>query len=308
MPIKIPNLLPAEKILTQERVFLMKTERALHQDIRPLQILIVNLMPLKEETEAQLLRLLGNTPLQVEVTFIHPATHESKNTSRYHLESFYKTFDDIKSNKYDGMIITGAPVEHLNFEQVNYWRELALIMEWSKSHVTTTLHICWGAQAGLYYHYGISKYKCNHKIFGIFKHKLLERNQLLTMGFDDEFYVPHSRHTDIKETDIRNCPDLIMFSHSKDAGVYLVASKDKRHVFVTGHPEYDAHTLKNEYLRDLSKGLPISMPSNYFPNNNLEKEPTMKWRGHSQLLVSNWLNYYVYQDTPYSISEIGADQ
>lgn len=303
MPIKIPNQLPAESILLEERIFVMNKERALHQDIRALKILIVNLMPLKEVTETQLLRLLGNTPLQVDVTLIHPATHNSKNTSKIHLTSFYQTFDDIRQEKFDGMIITGAPVENLEFQDVTYWEELVDIMEWSKEHVTTTFHICWGAQAGLYYHYGIKKHPTDSKVFGVFEHKLLQKNKQLTMGFDEVFYAPHSRHTTIKASDIQDHDQLVLYSESDEAGVYLVASHDMKHVFVTGHSEYDRETLMLEYKRDVDKGLPIHIPVNYFPDDNPDLEPTIKWRGHANLLFSNWLNYYVYQITPYSLDD-----
>lgn len=299
MPIKIPNSLPAEEILRGERIFVMDENRAVHQDIRELKVVILNLMPIKEDTEVQLLRLLGNSPLQVEVSLIHPVSHTSKNTSKEHLGAFYQTFDDIKHKKFDGMIITGAPIEHLEFEQVTYWNELKEIMEWTKENVTSTLHICWGAQAGLYYHYGIPKYPLDEKMFGVFRHRVKVGNYQLTRGFDETFYAPHSRHTEIKREDVLQHKTLHVFSESNEAGVYLVASRDMKHVFVTGHSEYEIDTLKNEYERDLQKGLEIQKPQNYFPDDDASKRPLVTWRGHSNLLFSNWLNYYVYQNTPY---------
>ncbi|WP_058485818.1 homoserine O-acetyltransferase MetA [Defluviitalea phaphyphila] len=304
MPIKIPNDLPAKQILVNENIFVMDEDRAIHQDIRELKIIILNLMPIKQVTETQLLRLLGNTPLQVEVSFLYPKTHISKNTSQEHLTSFYNIFDEIKHKKFDGMIITGAPIENIPFEEVNYWNELTEIMEWSKTHVTSTLHICWGAQAGLYYHYGVKKYPLSKKMFGIFPHYLLKKNVKLLRGFDDIFYVPQSRYTYTKKEDIEKIDDLEILSMSDISGIYIVASKDGKHIFVTGHSEYDANTLKLEYERDLSKGLDIDIPQNYFPNDDPSKDPIVCWRGHSHLLFSNWLNYYVYQETPYDLDSI----
>lgn len=305
MPIKIPNNLPAKKILQNENIFIMDENRAIQQDIRPLRIVILNLMPLKQITESQLLRLLSNSPLQIEITLMHPKTHESKNTSKEHLLTFYTTFDKIKHKKYDGLIITGAPVEQLKFEDVTYWDELQTIMEWSKDNVTSTIHICWGAQAGLYYHYGIFKKTLPNKMFGIFKHKLLNPKLPLLKGFDDFFDVPHSRHTCLDREAVKNHPDLDIVVMSEEAGIYLVVAKDGKQIFVTGHTEYDIDTLKNEYLRDLKKGLDIEIPKNYFPNNDITKRPIMNWKSHANLLYSNWLNYYVYQQTPYIIEEVG---
>ncbi|NLJ88246.1 MAG: homoserine O-succinyltransferase [Epulopiscium sp.] len=301
MPIKIPNDLPAKQVLETENIFVMDENRAITQDIRELKIVILNLMPKKQETEVQLLRLLGNTPLQVEITLLHPKTHKSKNTSEEYLLAFYHTFDEIKHKKFDGMIITGAPVEHFPFEEVTYWEELKEIMEWTKSHVTSTLHICWGAQAGLYYHYGVPKYPLPKKMFGVFPHYVSKGNVKLLQGFDDVFYVPHSRHTYTKKEDIEKVEDLELLSLSDESGVYIAASKDGKQIFITGHSEYDSHTLKEEYERDLSKGLPIDMPKNYFPDDNSSKSPVVTWRGHANLLFYNWLNYYVYQVTPYHL-------
>lgn len=305
MPIKIPDDLPAFDILVNENIFVMGENRAFHQDIRPLKICILNLMPKKIITETQLLRLLGNTPLQVDIVLLQPKTDKSKNTPEEHLIQFYKTFDLIEDQKFDGMIITGAPVEHLAFEEVDYWEELKTIMEWTKRNVMSTLHICWGAQAALYYHYDIEKYPLNEKMFGIFNHKITKKNVKLTRGFDESFYVPHSRHTEIRGEDIKKISELEILAESEEAGVYLVASKDGRRVFVTGHPEYDALTLKTEYDRDIQRGLDIKMPKNYFPDDNPDNMPIVKWRGHANLLFSNWLNYYVYQETPYDMSKIG---
>lgn len=302
MPIKVPDHLPAKEILNSENIFVMDESRAYSQDIRPLKIVILNLMPIKETTETQLLRLLGNTPLQVEVSFLYPSTHVSKNTSHEHLQTFYKTFADIKTKKYDGMIITGAPIEMLEFEEVNYWDELTQIMDWSKKSVTSTLHICWGAQAGLYYHYGINKYNRKEKIFGVYSHTIEKQNVKLLRGFDDEFLAPHSRHTDVKKEEIEKVEDLEILSESEEAGVYIIASKNGKQIFVTGHSEYDTCTLRDEYERDRKKGLDIHMPDNYFPNNDDRKLPRLRWRAHSNLLFSNWLNYYVYQETPYDLS------
>ncbi|MBM7692563.1 homoserine O-succinyltransferase [Peribacillus deserti] len=299
MPIKIPRQMPAAEILENENIFVMDLERANQQDIRPLNILILNLMPEKEKTEAQLLRLLGNTPLQVNVSFLTMATHEAKNTSKFHLEQFYTTFRDIQDKRFDGLIITGAPVENLPFEAVDYWEELKQIMEWSHTNVTSCLHICWGAQAGLFFHYGIGKLSLSQKCFGVFSHTLLHKTEKLVRGFDDLFFAPHSRHTDIESEKMKNHPDLMVLSQSEEAGIFLAASKDGRKIFVTGHPEYDADTLAIEYARDLKKGVPIQVPHNYFPQGNPANKPVQSWRSHANLLFSNWLNYYVYQETPY---------
>ncbi len=304
MPIKIPNKLPATETLINENIFVITETRALTQDIRPLKILLLNLMPTKIETETQLARLLGNTPLQVELEFLQTATYAATHTSSDHMISFYKTFDQIKDRKFDGMIITGAPVEHMEFEKVAYWDELCEIMEWSKKNVTSTFHICWGAQAGLYYHYGIKKHQLDKKMFGIFKHKVDHKNSILFRGFDDEFMVPHSRHTTVLEEDIRKCDKLKILSTSEEAGVYVVATDRGRQIFVTGHSEYDANTLKKEYDRDKNLGLDIDVPKNYFPNDDDTKEPMVSWRSSANLLYSNWLNYFVYQVTPYNIDEI----
>lgn len=304
MPIKIPNDLPAVKILTDENIFVMTQTRAMTQDIRPLKILLLNLMPKKIETETQFSRLLGNTALQVELELIHTKSHKSKNVAEEHLLSFYKTFDEIKNNNYDGFIITGAPIEHLEFEEVEYWDELVEIMEWSKTHVHSTLHICWGAQAGLYYHYGIKKYPLDEKLFGVFPHKVDYKRSILFRGFDDEFMVPHSRHTTIKREDIDAVPDLKVLSSSEEAGVYAVMSAKGHRIFITGHSEYDADTLKAEYVRDLTQGKPIKIPKNYFPGDNPKKSPLVRWRAHANLLFSNWLNYFVYQTTPYDINSV----
>jgi len=299
LPINIPKDLPAKEILEQENIFVMDEERAYSQDIRPLNIVILNLMPEKEKAETQLLRLLGNSPLQVNVTFLRPATYEPKTTSKHHLDQFYTIFPHIRHRKFDGMIITGAPVEQMPFEEVTYWSELTDIMEWTKTNVTSTLHICWGAQAGLYYHYGIPKYPLPEKCFGVFNHTLEVKNVKLLRGFDDVFRMPHSRHTDVKREDIEKVPELMILSVADKAGVCLVASNDGRHIFLTGHPEYDATTLKDEYERDLAKGLPIQPPESYFPNDDPSQPPLNTWRSHANLLFVNWLNYYVYQETPY---------
>ena len=304
MPIKIPNDLPATKTLHKENIFVITEKRALTQDIRPLKILLLNLMPKKIETETQLSRLLGNTPLQVELELIRTKSHFSKNTSPEHLLAFYKTFDDIKDRNFDGMIITGAPVEHLEFEEVEYWEELCEIMEWTKTHVHSTFHICWGAQAGLYYHFGIKKYPLEKKLFGIFPHTADYKKSILLRGFDDVFMVPQSRHTTVRTEDIAARPELKILASSSEAGVYAVSTDNGKQIFITGHSEYDADTLKNEYLRDLSEGKPIEIPKNYFPDDNPENPPIVNWRGHSNLLYSNWLNYFVYQTTPYDLKEI----
>lgn len=304
MPIKIPNELPAYKTLTNENIFIMDETRAVTQDIRPLRIAIVNLMPTKIDTETQLMRLLGNTALQVEVELLHTKSYESKNISKEHLRAFYKTFDDVKDQSFDGMIVTGAPVEQLPFEQVDYWEELCEIMEWSKRHVHSTLHICWGAQAGLYYHFGIEKYPLEKKMFGVFPHKVVRKSSILFRGFDDVFMVPHSRHTTIKPEDVKACSALKILAASDEAGLYAISTKNGRQIFITGHSEYDAETLKREYMRDKNAGLPIEVPVNYFPNDDDTKAPIVKWRSHANLLFSNWLNYFVYQTTPYNLDEL----
>lgn len=304
MPIKIPDNLPAVKTLADENIFVMTEKRAITQDIRPLKILLLNLMPKKIETETQLSRLLGNSPLQVDFEFIHTKSHQSKNTSAEHLFTFYKTFEDIKDKTFDGMIITGAPVEMMQFEEVEYWEELCEIMEWTKTHVHSTFHICWGAQAGLYYHYGINKSPLSKKMFGIFPHIADYKKSILFRGFDDVFMVPHSRHTTVKREDIEKCPELKILASSEEAGIYAVATDGGKQIFITGHSEYDADTLKNEYLRDLGEGKPIEIPKNYFPDDDPTREPLVTWRSHANLLYSNWLNYFVYQTTPYDITEI----
>jgi len=304
MPINVNGQLPAVKTLMDEGIFVMTDERASHQDIRPLRIIILNIMPTKIETETQLLRLLGNSPLQVEVVLLRPGTHQAKNISQEHLDAFYKTFDEIKDRKYDGMIITGAPVEKINFEEVDYWDELKEIMQWSKKNVYSTLHICWGAQAGLFYHYGIKKHRLPKKMFGVFEHVVRDRTMQLTRGFDDIFYAPHSRHTYIKREDILNHPKLHLIAESEEAGVYIVSAKHGRQIFVTGHSEYDPNTLKREYDRDVAAGLPIEVPKNYYPNDDPSKDPVVTWRGHANLLFCNWLNYYVYQETPYDVEQV----
>ncbi|NEW08232.1 homoserine O-succinyltransferase [Paenibacillus sp. SYP-B3998] len=302
MPIKIPDNLPAKEILNQENIFTMDESVAYHQDIRPLRIALLNLMPTKETTETQLLRLIGNTPLQVEFVLLHPKTHTSKNTSAEHLDTFYKTFEDIQDQMLDGMIITGAPVEQMEFEDVNYWEELTQIMNWSKEHVTSTLHICWAAQAGLYHHFGVPKYPLDNKVFGVFPHTVGVPNTKLLRGFDEVFHVPQSRHTEVRREDISRCPDLEILSESEEAGVYIAATPDGKHIFVTGHSEYDACTLKWEYDRDADKGLEIAIPSNYYPNDDPSRQPYNTWRAHANLLFSNWLNYYVYQQTPFDLN------
>lgn len=305
MPIKIPNDLPAKQVLQEENIFVMDENRASMQDIRPLQIAILNLMPLKEQTEAQLLRMLSNSPLQVEVTLLMPKTHTSKNTPIEHLKSFYTTFDKIKECKFDGMIITGAPVENLPFEGVTYWEELKTIMAWTKTHVTSTFHICWGAQAGLYYHYGIKKIPLEHKMHGVFKHTVIDPKCPLVRGFDHEYNVPHSRHTTILLDDVASHSEIKVLSTSKEAGFYMAVSNDGKQVFVSGHSEYDSDTLKQEYLRDYDRGMNPQVPFRYFPNDDDSLEPESTWKSHAHLLYSNWLNYYVYQATPYSIDDIG---
>ena len=304
MPIRIPNLLPATQVLLDENIFVMTETRAMTQDIRPLKIVMLNLMPQKIITETQIARLIGNTPLQVELELLQTATHKSKHTSEEHMLSFYKTFEDIKHRKFDGLIITGAPVEHMEFEEVEYWDELCEIMEWSKTHVTSTFHICWGAQAGLYYHYDIKKRHLDKKMFGVFEHKLDYKRSMLFRGFDDTFVVPHSRHTTCLREDIAAIPELKILASSDEAGIFACATNKGRQIFITGHSEYDADTLKREYLRDKDAGLEIDVPKNYFPDDDDTKEPIVRWRSCANLLYSNWLNYFVYQSTPYDIEQI----
>lgn len=303
MPIKIPESLPAYKILEEENIFVINEERATTQDIRPLKIAIVNLMPTKIVTETQLLRLVGNTPLQVDITLVRAESHNPKNITKRHMDAFYKTFNEIKDEYFDGLIITGAPVETLEFEEVDYWEELKKIMEWSRSHVFSTFHICWGAQAGLYYHYGIPKYPLDKKLFGIYDHKIKDEFIPLFRGFDDSFKAPHSRHTTIKEEDVLANPELTILSKSDDAGVYIISAKKGRQLFVTGHSEYDKDTLAKEYFRDIDKGLDIDVPKNYFNNDNPEDGINVTWRSHANLLFFNWLNYYVYQATNYDVTK-----
>lgn len=305
MPINVPNSLPAVETLTGENIFVMNEERARQQDIRPLRIAILNLMPTKIVTETQLLRLLGNSPLQVDIVLLHPSSYLSKNTQREHLEAFYTTFEAIRDQRFDGLIITGAPVEHMAFEEVDYWPELVQIMDWSLTNVYSTLHICWGAQAALYHHYGIQKYSLPAKQFGVFAHHICRRNTMLLRGFDDVFYAPHSRHTEVRRADIERVPELEVLAESDEAGVYIVKSKGGRQVFVTGHSEYDPLTLKAEYDRDVSRGLPIEIPRNYFEDDDPAKPPVVTWRSHANLLFSNWLNYHVYQETPFDLKELG---
>ena len=299
MPIKVANDLPARAVLIEENIFVMDENRATTQDIRPLSIAILNLMPLKEDTELQLMRSLSNTPLQIDITFLTTASYTGKNTAKNHLDQFYLTFEDVKNRRFDGLIIMGAPVEQMEFTEVAYWDELVQIMEWSKTNVTSTLHICWGAQAALYYHYGIPKIPLQRKMFGLFKHRVMNRREPLVRGFDDEFYMPHSRHTTVDPEDIRNHPDLTIMAESDEAGVFLVMAKEGRQIFVLGHPEYDRVTLDKEYKRDLDKGLPIDLPKNYYPNDDSNERPLLMWRGHANTLYTNWLNYYCYQLTPY---------
>jgi len=307
VPIAIPNDLPAAEILLNENIFVMKQTRAETQQIRPLEIVLLNLMPTKIVTETQLSRMLGNTPLQVHLELMMLSSHKPKNTPEEHLLAFYKTFDELKNRKFDGMVITGAPVENMPFEKVNYWEELTRIMEWSKDNVHSTFHICWGAQAGLYYHYGIQKHPLPEKLFGVFPHKADYRHAILLRGFDDEFWVPHSRHTTIDRADIESIPGLKILASSEEAGVYIIMNKEGRQIFVTGHSEYDPDTLEREYLRDKYLGLPIKVPKNYYPDDDDSKAPIVRWRGHGNLLYSNWLNYFVYQTTPYDIMTVGKD-
>lgn len=301
MPIKVQSDLPAREILERENIFVMDENRAVHQDIRPIQIAILNLMPLKEETELQLLRSLSNTPLQVDVTFVKVSSHESKNTSTSHLNKFYVEFSEIQGKRYDGMIITGAPVEMLEFEEVDYWQELTEIMDWTEKNVTSTIFLCWAAQAGLYHFYGLQKKKLDKKMFGLFWHKVLNRKIPLVRGFDDEFLAPHSRHTEVPMEEIRRCRDLTVLAESDEAGLFLAMANEGKKIFVMGHPEYDRVTLDGEYKRDLSKGLPIDLPKNYYKNDSPDNKPLLMWRAHANNLYTNWLNYYVYQITPYDL-------
>ena len=301
MPIRIQNDLPAKEILENENIFVMDEDRAVHQDIRPLKVVIVNVMPLKEETELQILRLLSNTPLQTDLTFLNMKSHTSLNTSANHLNKFYVYFDEIRNEKFDGLIITGAPVEQIEFEEVDYWKELCDIMEWSKTNVTSTFHICWGAQAGLYYHFGLKKHMLDKKLSGIYRHHVMKRKEPLVRGFDDEFYAPHSRYTEVAAGDIHACADLTVLAESVEAGVFLCMANGGRQIFVMGHPEYDRYTLDYEYKRDLVKGLNPEIPVNYYPDNDPENKPLLLWRSHSMNLYTNWLNYYVYQVTPYEL-------
>jgi homoserine O-succinyltransferase len=304
MPVIIPSTLPAKQVLERENIFVMGRRRAIHQDIRPLRMVILNLMPTKIVTETQLLRLLSNSALQIDITLLAPVTHDSKNTPAEHLINHYATFDEVESEKFDGLIITGAPVEQLSFEDVDYWQELTRIMKWSETNVFSTFHICWAAQAGLYFRYGIKKYDLEKKMFGVFPHQVLSRQEKLLRGFDDVFYAPHSRHTEIRIEDIQSSRELELLSTSNEAGVYIVASRNRRHFYITGHSEYDPETLKSEFDRDIKKGLPIQVPQNYFPGDDPDGEPLVRWRGHAHLLFSNWLNYYVYQTTPYDHLQI----
>ena len=306
MPIKIPSGLPAAEILSRENIFVMDEYRAVTQDIRPLRLAILNLMPTKITTETQIIRLLSNTPLQVELTLLQTASHSSTHTAEAHMTAFYRTFDDVRNERFDGLIITGAPVENLDFRDVDYWDELCAIMAWSKTNVYSTLHICWAAQAGLWYHYGIPKYSLPEKMFGVFAHDTLQPSHPLLRGFDETFYAPHSRHTEVRRADIERCPKVEILAESAEAGVYIVASRKRRLFFVTGHSEYDAGTLAAEYRRDLDRGLPIAVPRHYFPNDDPSLPPRNIWRGHAHLLFSNWLNYFVYQATPYDLGEISS--
>lgn len=304
MPLNLPDGLPAIKSLRKENIFVFDETRAMHQDIRPLKIIILNLMPLKIATETDLLRLLSNSPLQIEIDFLQIDTHISKNTSLDHLNAFYHTFSEIKENKYDGMIITGAPVELLPFEEVDYWKELCNIFEWADHHITSTMFVCWGAQAALHYHYGVPKYPLLKKMFGVFDHRITDSKLPIFRGFDDTYKAPHSRHTEIRAEDIDKVPDLEVISHSETAGVFMAIAKHGKQIFITGHPEYSRDTLDKEYKRDLEKGLPIDLPQNYYPSDDASKVPMLSWRSHASLMYSNWLNYYVYQETPYNLQEI----
>ena len=304
MPVNIPVTLPAVDELLKENIFVMDSERAQKQEIRPLRLLILNLMPIKITTETDLIRLLSNSPLQIEIDFLHMESHTSKNTAVEHLSAFYKTFDEVKSSNYDGMIITGAPVEHLEFEQVNYWGEITQIFDWARTHVTSTFFICWAAQAGLYYHYGIPKYPLTEKMFGVFEHVNHNPQNPIFRGFDDAFYVPHSRHTEVRKEDILKNAALTLLSDSPDSGVYMVMARNGREFFITGHSEYSPDTLNTEYKRDIAKGMKIKLPLNYYKNDNPQNEPVVRWRSHANLLFTNWLNYFVYQETPYDLEKI----
>ncbi len=301
MPIKIQNDLPAREILERENIFVMDEYRAMHQDIRPLQVLILNIMPVKQDTELHLLRMLANTPLQVDITFLNMKSHISLNTSPNHLDRFYTTFDEIRHKNYDGLLITGAPVEDMTFEEVDYWEEMCEIMDWAETHVTSTLHICWGAQAGFYHYYGINKKALPEKLFGVYPHRVSNRKTPLVRGFDDVFYAPHSRHTETPAEAIHACSEVTVLAEGEEAGVFLAIAEDGKKIFVNGHPEYDRYTLHNEYYRDLNKGLPIHVPYNYYPNDDPTEKPLLQWRSHSNNLYTNWLNYYVYQVTPYEL-------
>ena len=303
MPIRVQNNLPVKEILESENIFVMDEHRATHQDIRPIKIGLLNLMPLKEDTELQILRSLSNTPIQVDVKFVTVSSHESKNTPTSHLNQFYEKFCDIRKSKFDGFIITGAPVEQIPFEEVDYWEELKEIMEWTKTHVTSTIHLCWGAQAGIYYHYGIDKVQLDKKVFGVFRHRVMNRKIPLVRGFDDIFLAPQSRHTETPADAIHACKELTVLAESPVAGVYLAMAQEGKKIFVTGHPEYDRYSLNNEYYRDLNKGLDIQIPYNYYPNDDPKEKPLLQWRAHSNNLYSNWLNYYVYQVTPYELGK-----
>ncbi len=304
MPINVPDKLPAIEILKEENIFVIDETRAAHQDIRPLKIIILNLMPVKQTTETQLIRMLSNNPLQIEIELLHIASHVSKHTTEEHLKTFYKGFDEIKEHKFDGMIITGAPIEHLEFEEVSYWDEIREIMDWTAHHVTSTLFICWAAQAGMYHFYNVPKYKLPSKMFGVFNHKVLDSKIPLVRGFDDVFMAPHSRHTEVRRGDIEKIPELTIVAESGDAGIHVVAASEGRRIFVTGHFEYDSHTLHTEYMRDINKGMDVSVPKNYFLNDDPDKNPLVTWRSHANLFFSNWLNYYVYQMTPFDIENI----
>ncbi len=306
MPIRIPDNLPAAGVLAEENIFLMDEQRAAHQDIRPLRIALMNLMPNKIVTETQMVRLLSNTPLQVDLTLLCPATYTSKNTPEEHMLSFYHTFDEVKDERFDGLLITGAPVETMDFEEVAYWEELQRVMDWSLENVYSTLHICWGAQAGMYHHYGVPKYPLERKMFGVFEHRIMKKNTMLLRGFDDIFYAPHSRHTETRAEDIERVPELEVLAYSDAAGVYIVKSRGGRQIFVTGHSEYDPLSLKAEYDRDIAKGMDMHVPLNYYPGDDPTNMPVVRWRGHANLLFANWLNYYVYQETPYDLKDLKA--
>ncbi len=306
MPLIIPSTLPAYQSLAEENVFVMHEQRAKHQEIRPLRILVLNLMPTKIATETQLARVLANSPIQVQLTFLYTVTHDAKNIAGEHLEAFYHTFDEVKDQRFDGMIITGAPVENMTFEEVDYWDELCKVMEFSKTNVYSTLHVCWGAQAGLYYHHGVEKQALPKKMFGVFEHRVTRPANPLMRGFDDVFFAPHSRHTRSDPDQMMACPELRILAQSEEAGIYMASTNNGRQIFVSGHPEYDLYTLDGEYQRDAKKGLPIDVPKNYYPNDDATQKPLFRWRSHAHLLYTNWLNYYVYQDTPYDLSDLQA--